>query len=168
MPPLDKKGDDNKTSESVLKKHMQALQHFFTELQRYKVLRSSSTLEKFLSTAGKTEFGAEKKAIGKLPPVKSLSDVKLPEGKFNCGLNKNKNKMAKQIDAYVPGAIALYQDLILNTEDTCTVMHVLSDAMAKNASIFRKLAILHAGIEVTLEGVNNSAQNWLIRSMLSI
>ena len=150
IPPLDKKGDDNKTKEDILAKNMKALQHFFTKLQKDKNLRSSEITRKFLSVVNEAEFKAEKKAIEKITP-KSLSEVKLLEGKFIIELNKHKNDIAKQISSYVSEAATLYQELIQNTNNMCMVMSVLSEAVAKNGFIFRELAKLNVKIEVSLE-----------------
>jgi len=129
---------------------MKALQHFFTKLQKDKNLRSSEITRKFLSVVNEAEFKAEKKAIEKITP-KSLSEVKLLEGKFIIELNKHKNDIAKQISSYVSEAATLYQELIQNTNNMCMVMSVLSEAVAKNGFIFRELAKLNVKIEVSLE-----------------
>jgi len=63
----------------------------------------------------------------------------------------HKDDIAKQISSYVLEAATLYQELIQNTNNICMVMRVLSEAIAKNGLIFRRLAKLNVEIEVSLE-----------------
>lgn len=148
MPPLNKKGEKNKTAPKALMKRVSWLQDFFTELQRNKTFRTSEIFQSFMSVADENKFKAMKKSIQKIPAIKSLTEVRLLEGKFNCDIPARKLKMATTIAQYIRDAQKLYKELCESINTTTNTMLLLSDAFAKNTEIFKDLELVHTEIEV--------------------
>lgn len=150
MPPLNKKGEKTKTIPKALMKRVSWLQDFFNELQRNKTFRTSEIFQSFMSVADESKFKAMKKSIQKMPAIKSLVDVRLLEGKFNCDISPKKLKMATTIAQYIRDAQKLYKELYVSINTTTNTMLLLSDSFAKNTEILKDLELVHTEIEVNV------------------
>lgn len=161
---MNKKGEKTKTSPKAIFKRITWLQQFFTELQRDKTLRSSEILEAFLSVTDKKSFEASKKQIRKQQAPKTVSEMRHLDGKFDNEISQHKLRLSKRIAAYIQNSPALYQQAMANIDTTFKAMSLLSDCFVKNAESFRRLAAIHADVEVRWK-LFISAPNWLTCSM---
>lgn len=150
---MDKRGDNSKVEKELLEKYKKWLQRFFNELRRDITLRSSNIMQNFLSIDKRSEFELDVKAIKKQPLIRDVTDIKLLEGEFSNELTLHKLRLTKQISLHVPKTIALYQELIQATDETCQIMRLLSNSYDKNARILKELGIVYANIEVSLRFV---------------
>lgn len=139
-------------------KRVSWLQNFFTELQRYKTFRSSEIFQAFISTSDEKKFEAMKKQIKKMPAPKSLADLRLLGGKFNCDMEIRKMQLSNNIAQYVKQTQPLYKELADAICATTSTMLLLSDAFAKNAEIVKDLIFVHANIEVFLPLTNQCTE----------
>ena len=149
IPPLNKKGVKAKTQSKAVMKRVVWLSQFFTELQRDQTLRSSELFGFFLSAAQQSAFeGRKKEIVTKLPTPASVFEIRQLRGTATTGLSDQKLALATNVRNYTETCQTLYAQLLLANEDTTKVMRLLADALARNADIYRQMAIVHANIEV--------------------
>jgi len=127
---------------------MRWLQDFFTEFQRDKTLRSSEISEAFLSITDKKAFEQKKKQINKQPAPKAVKEMKHLEGKLDVELSPHKLNLSKCVANYIQNVPNLYQELMININNTSKAISLLSDCFNKTAYIFKRLGIANANIEV--------------------
>lgn len=148
MPALSLKGTKNKKTPKPIFKRVKWIQDFLTELKRCKAFISSTVVRDFL-LIDDAKFLEMKKAFQKFIPVKIVTDLKLVEGKFEAELSPHKIELGREIPLYVKEAQKLYIELDNSINSTVNAMAVLSNALSKNAEIFKKLAIINTKIEVS-------------------
>ena len=135
-------------SKSVMKR-VTWLSRFFVELQRDQTLRSCEIFSFFVSTVQQAQFDGRKKEIAaKLPSPQSVRDIRQLRGNAVVGLSDHKAGLARNVGAYTGSCSTLYSQLLFANDDTVKIMRLLADALARNADLYRQLAIAHANIEV--------------------
>jgi len=132
-------------------KRIQWLQSFFDELQRDKILRSSEFFSAFLSLPQKPQWETKKKEFTKMAVPKNFADIKHFGGKCDIQFDERKIKLAKNIVNYMTNGQATYQQIVTAVDSTTKIILLLSDALARNADLFKHFSLLHADVEVFLK-----------------
>jgi hypothetical protein len=123
-------------------------QKFLDDLQKDKLLRSFEIFSWFFSAADRPTFEKKKKELGKLPGPKSLLDVKHLAGVAQVGIAPDKIATSQRIGQFIPQCQGLYDQMMKATEDRIRIMRVLSEAYAREADIYKELALAHTAINV--------------------
>ncbi len=129
-------------------KQIQWLQQFLSEVVRDQTLRSSGLLYYFLSLPQKPQFETMKSEMARLPPPRTILDIQHLTGKVDISLDDHKLALARNICGYTQSCHSLYSQILTATDNTIKAMHTLSEALAKNAELYRQFAMIHAGVEV--------------------
>jgi hypothetical protein len=124
------------------------LQDFLTELQRDRTLRSSEVFNCFANITDKAQFDRKAKELAKAKGPRIIEEIKLLNADSAVGVNEHKDQIARNIGYYTQACPSLYTKLIQANEDTTKIIRLLSDAFARNAAIYKDLAIAHVAIEV--------------------
>ncbi len=133
-----------------INKRVMWLQQFLDELQRDKMLRSFELFIWFFSATDRGAFEKKRKELTKIAPAKTVLDIKHFGAKANVSVTAEKVVASQKIANFVPLCQTVYDKLAKATEDRIKVMRVLSEAYAREADIYRELALAHATVNVRL------------------
>jgi hypothetical protein len=112
------------------------------------MIRSTDLFTFFFSIPDKPSYDKKKKEIGKWHAPKTIFEIKHFEGKAGVSVTAESVIAGKNISAFVPHVITLYDKLMKANEDTVRVMKVLVEAVNREAEIYKELSLAHASVDV--------------------
>ena len=122
----------------------------------------------FLSLNPRLQFESKMKEMDKAQPPQSISEIRHLKSMAITALTPNKTSLATEIFNFSQNCPRLYKELLISTSDTSKIMRILSDSLAKNASIYKQLAVQYSFIQVTHYIYNMiiyRVQRWLTYSI---